>query len=685
MKRTLLIIVVCLLFITAFSQSFGPEQTIFQPDVVSPGCTFSIDIDGNGNKDVLSASFNDDKVAALQSYSQPVPDSVYYQRLFYLGKVWGHAKYYHTEIANGSINWDDELLRAINGAKYAPTNASFNDSIQMMLNNAGDMGISTSILPDVPDSLNNNTDLNWIQNPIFSDTVRALLDTIRVRFRPQNNVYLGQAFPGGNPTFDNDDLYYIGANYPSEEKRILALFRYWNIINYLFPYKYMMDQDWDTTLIEFIPKIIESIDELSYNLNFKQLTTRINDSHAFFSSPVYLNWNSYYYPPFLVRYIENEMVITKVKSDITEVKIGDIIKEIDSNNIYTLRDSMRKYSKGSNNVIIEDNINQILMWGNHGDFQISIDDGVNIQTKTLFRNSFNFYNLNHNFSNPIWKDTTINNSCNFGIVDMGQLEISDISNMFNDLWDTDAIIFDIRNYPNNTLWYIVNYLFPDSIHIANFTVPDITYPGRLYWHSEYIGSGTSNPYSGKIILLFDERTISQAEYTCMGLEQFPGAIKIGSTTAAADGNASKIYLPGRIYTVITGLGTFYPDYTETQRVGIIPDYEVHPTILGIRAGHDEVLDFALNCSLFISEENIKTEEVKLYPNPVSNTMKYELSTFDNSDIILFEIIDIFGRTIKTIEKNKNQGVIDFSGVNRGTYIVKITTNKKILTKIIIKY
>jgi hypothetical protein len=66
-------------------------------------------------------------------------------------------------------------------------------------------------------------------------------------------------------------------------------------------------------------------------------------------------------------------------------------------------------------------------------------------------------------------------------------------------------------------------------------------------------------------------------------------------------------------------------------------------------------------------------------------MKYELSTFDNSDIILFEIIDIFGRTIKTIEKNKNQGVIDFSGVNRGTYIVKITTNKKILTKIIIKY
>ena len=93
--------------------------------------------------------------------SQSVPDSVYHKRLFYLCKVWGHAKYYHTEIANGSINWDDELLRAINGAKYAPTTEAFNDSLLVMLNNAGEMGTSTGPIPEVPDSLNNNSDLGW--------------------------------------------------------------------------------------------------------------------------------------------------------------------------------------------------------------------------------------------------------------------------------------------------------------------------------------------------------------------------------------------------------------------------------------------------------------------------------------------------------------------------------------------
>jgi C-terminal processing protease CtpA/Prc len=38
---------------------------------------------------------------------------------------------------------------------------------------------------------------------------------------------------------------------------------------------------------------------------------------------------------------------------------------------------------------------------------------------------------------------------------------------------------------------------------------------------------------------------------------------------------------------------FYPDKRPTQRIGIIPDIEVKPTIAGIREGRDEVLEEAL--------------------------------------------------------------------------------------------
>jgi hypothetical protein len=637
------------------------------------------------NNSSVNVVWNDTQGGNVEVYYKrflPLPDSVYYKRLFYLCKAWGHAKYYHTEIANGSINWDDELFKAIHGARFSPTDAGFNDSLQMILNNAGTMGSNTGTLPMVPDSLNNNTDMSWIQNEIFSDTVKALLDTIRSRFRPQPNIYVNQ--PGPSPGFDFDQLYYNESNYPSEEKRILALFRYWNIINYFFPYKYIMDQNWDTTLVEFIPKIVESTDALTFNLNFKEFTTRINDSHAYFSSPTYQNWVGNGYPPFQVRYIENEMVITKVLPGIQDILVGDIIKEIDGEDIYMLRDSLRKYAHGSNDVIIERELNSIITWGNPGTVQLKLYDGTSLKNASFSRNATNYIDLNLN-NTPVWSDTLINGICNFGIVDMGRITTGQLSDMFAGLWETDAIIFDIRNYPQGTLWDIVNYLYPGQLYIANFTVPDITYPGRLYWVDEAIGSGTSTPYSGNVILLFDERTQSQAEYTCMGIEQFPGAIKIGSTTAGADGNVSKVYLPGKIYLYFTGLGTFYPDYTQTQRVGIIPDYEVHPTISGVRAGIDEVLAYALDCSFVSKKEDVPVGVVKLYPNPFSHKLNYELPGLVENQKIQFEIIDIFGRTIARFDKFSSWGEIDFPSCKNGTYLVKITTGREVLNRKVIKY
>jgi C-terminal processing protease CtpA/Prc len=95
------------------------------------------------------------------------------------------------------------------------------------------------------------------------------------------------------------------------------------------------------------------------------------------------------------------------------------------------------------------------------------------------------------------------------------------------------------------------------------------------------------------VILVDEVTQSSAEYTTMAFRSSPNAFVIGSTTAGADGNVSPIPLPGGLRTMISGIGVFYPDKRPTQRVGIVPDLEVKPTIAGIRAGRDELLEAAL--------------------------------------------------------------------------------------------
>jgi hypothetical protein len=594
-----------------------------------------------------------------------VTDSVYYERIYYTCKVWGHAKYYHSKIAAGEVNWDDVLLDALPGIKSASNTQSFNDTLLIMLQKAGETVAGTGTLPEVPDSLNNNTDLSWIDHPIFSNEVSAQLNTIMQRFRPRPNVYVSSQM---GQHFDKDNRYYSEVQYPDEGKRILALFRYWNIIHYFFFFLHIMDQDWDTTLLQTIPEIIKAENALDYHLAMREFTAKIDDTHAYFFSSIFSNWQGNYCAPFLARYIEGKVVVTKVLSSVSTVSSGDIIKKIDDCDIDHLIDSLRKYSWGSNEICIIRNLIDIILNGEAGPFSVTLMNNTGEHTVNLSRG--NYYSILSQDNTPHWREVVLN-GCKFGIVHMGNLTNNHFPQIIDKFRTVDAIIFDIRNYPNGTLWSFADYLFDNPIHIANFTNPDANYPGTFFWEEVSIGQENPNPPRKRVILLFDERTQSQAEYTCMGLEQIPGTIKIGSTTAAADGNVSMIYLPGQIRTYATFLGTYYPDYTPTQRIGIIPDYEVRPTIAGIREGKDELLEFALNCKWVKINEIDNKNQIILYPNPTTGEVMISSGDLQVRSV---EVFDIFGRKLSSYTFHSSfLTSINISHLSTGIYFVKIST------------
>jgi C-terminal processing protease CtpA/Prc len=132
---------------------------------------------------------------------------------------------------------------------------------------------------------------------------------------------------------------------------------------------------------------------------------------------------------------------------------------------------------------------------------------------------------------------------------------------------------------------------PTATPFVKFSKGNIQFPG-LFTYMEALKVGGDNPgyYKGKVVILVNEITQSQAEYTTMALRVAPRAVVIGSTTAGADGNVSDFFLPGGIRTMISGLGVYYPDGRETQRIGIVPNIVVRPTIKGIREGRDELVE-----------------------------------------------------------------------------------------------
>ena len=581
-----------------------------------------------------------------------VPDDIN-GRLWRLCKVWGFLKYFHENQC--SIDWNESMLIAIDSVLESSTNASFNSILEDMLTSAGN--ISPASEPLLIDSdINLNADFNWIHDSNLNDHVQKVLDSIVVNFRPRENCFA--SLVNGYLDFNSDLVQITNEGYNNEANRLLVFFHYWNIINYFYPYRYLMDVDWDSTLYHFMPLMRQASSDQDFHLRFLDLVTRINDSHGVAASSVITSVTGSHYPLLGVSFIEGKWVVTKVHSSIIGIAIGDILLSVDGIDINILQDSLSHFTAASNEPTLNRNIEQLLLKGqftSQAQLELVDKSGI-IYTKSLTRlyTFSTYFQFISSSNNTTWKIT----ECGYGYVNMANLYPDQLDQMYAELRNTPAIIFDVRNYPNGVIWPLIPYLFPSPVIFALFTRPDPNYPGWFYWHNnepDSMSFTNPDPYQGKVIILVNAITQSHAEYTVMGLQQHPKAYTIGSQTAGADGNVTGIYLPGNIYTRWTGLGVYYPDTICAQRVGVKIDTVVTPTIEGILQGRDEVLEAAFDCLTNSIEISDKEYEMLIYPNPV----KTELNVNINDSFIgnmVFTFFNDLGQIISEsrLEKIKEE-------------------------------
>jgi C-terminal processing protease CtpA/Prc len=182
-----------------------------------------------------------------------------------------------------------------------------------------------------------------------------------------------------------------------------------------------------------------------------------------------------------------------------------------------------------------------------------------------------------------------------GYLTMAKTKQPQLPTIFRVFKNTKGLVVDIRNYPTDfaATQKLPSYFLTKPRAFAKFAKFDTSYPGRFLWFPGKTLKPIGKPYTGKLIVLVDETSISLAEYAAMALRATPNATIVGSPTAGADGDVTRIVLPGNLVTRISGTGVYYPDGRDTQRVGIVPDIQVYPTPAGIRVGRDELLEKAI--------------------------------------------------------------------------------------------
>lgn len=509
-----------------------------------------------------------------------------------LCQIWGFLKYYHPSIAKGNYNWDYELFRVLPKIINAQNKTETEEIFLNWLDSFGKIQKSKQEVKYLK-NIHLKPEFGWMNDSNLSDKIIKKLNEIKQSERSEVHYYVELDKNTSTAVFKNENEY-LSQKYPDAGYRLLALFRYWNMVAYYFPYKNIIGKDWNLVLDEFIPRILQAKNELEYTLTVLELIGNINDSHASVNQNPILNYHfGLRYAPMEVQFVENKVVVTDFHDhkfgEETQLKIGDIITTINGEAEEERTKKMFKHWPASNYPTQLRYISKNFLRTNDSTISLQIKRGNEIINKVIKTYSLKEINLINRFYPSDTCFRMINPEIAY--INNGTFKNSYVPEIWNKIKNTKGLIIDNRNYPSEDAYSeLCNYLLPQNTPFAKFSIGSVKYPGLFtFIENRFVGKKNEDYYKGKVIILENEITQSASEFSAMAYRTHPNAIIIGSTTAGADGNTSDIYLPGGIYSWFTGIGVFYPDGKETQRVGIIPDIELRPTIEGIRFGQDELL------------------------------------------------------------------------------------------------
>lgn len=532
-----------------------------------------------------------------------------------LCKVWGLLKYYHPGVATGKQDWDSVLVSSLDRLSKSKTNNQLNIEVQKMLTVAG-KNMEAPYFPEENAAINTrNLDHTWIEDYKKLDVKsRQALDFISKHPYRGLNFY-AQPNPDNDSTiYTPNEKPYLEMKFPNTNYKLLGLFRFWNVINYFYPYKYAIGRSWESVLNELIPQMINATDTVSYHKAMARMAASINDSHGGLWPQVYDTFTGKYSPSFDFRIIANKAVVVRAdhSNPQSPIKTGTVIEEIDGVPLKRKIKAYWDYIPASNSggkiksihyLLLNSKNKTALLSGYQRDGE-KFEAIVELKERDLLKDYRDFFEMESPITYRMLEDS-------IGYVFFSNFNKKNIDSIMQPLMYTKAIIFDMRNYPTNgTGTYITpEYLLGEPKIYSRITRPNFNLPGTFKYEiankgTSYSQVGKSNPnfYKGKIILLVDSRTQSAAEWACMTLKTAAHVTVIGNQTAGADGNVTRTVLPGGYRINFSGLGIYYPDGSETQRIGIHVDIPVSYTINDIIDRTDPLLKRALE---FINHEKIK--------------------------------------------------------------------------------
>lgn len=558
----------------------------------------------------------DSRGNGMQAGKRLAGDTALIADLALLARVWGFLKYFSPVISEKNIDWDHVLVPQITKMLQHP-GSDIRTVVRVLLDTvaapsvadggrAGEKRLrAASKIEKV------NVDHGWIDAAAkLSHEDKARLHALADGYRSFKNKYVDPPGASGRPSPVFNEKSYSQEPLPEQSYRLLALFRYWNIIEYYLPAKYQLQTPWHTTLTEMVPAFADADEYRDYARALIRLNAAIKDGHT-----IVPTWNLFSelvlsgrktWLPFQLGVVGDTVFVNKLDSAFaikSGLQRGDIIRSLNgvAVNVYLdslkammseTRDEMKAYYLSSANLF-----RHIPVRGDSLSVAYTNAAGPQAVTVPYGRQEVA----------AVMKALAVPKAPAAPAPAMKMLEgdilYIDPSKWTGRLADTTRrllgqakfLIIECRTYPNFDFINFTHFLFKRKTTCIRWN-QGTDYPGLLNNSPYYRFKDHSLYFKGKVVALVSEASISRPEMLTMIIQgREENRVLIGRRTGGADGDITAIPMVGNqdMRFIFTGLGVLYPDLRVTQGVGLAPDIVV-PNSRREMLGEDVILQHALH-------------------------------------------------------------------------------------------
>jgi len=364
------------------------------------------------------------------------------------------------------------------------------------------------------------------------------------------------------------------------EVRLASVAIAWNVFQHFYPYFDVVEVDWEAVLDRALSATLAG-EPLERTL--QRLVAALADGHGLVSAvesdrgrlPIALGW------------VEAQLVV--LSSGVEGVGRGDLVTAIDGRQVAEVWAELSALRSGSTQW--KDAIaSETLVWGTTGDTRtLTLDGGSSVSLS-----------FGAEAPPPTYERAPIEiERLEDGVfyVDLNSVPWSEIEPRLPEIAAAPGVVFDLRAYPKPGNHAVLAHLLTEEDGTDWMFIPEIVYPDHhspVAWRGFGWNTKPATPHiGGEVAFLTSGRAISYAEAVLGCVAGHGLAELVGGASAGANGNINPFKVPGGYRINWTGMRVLKHDGGQHHLIGVLPTVPAAPTLEGIRAGRDEVLERGL--------------------------------------------------------------------------------------------